>query len=118
MCNFIDNIVSGKYDESGEIIIDVYKYNSSDWKNANQYINAYNAAKKDVSAGQVAGLVLSIIGCFFLCIYALILHASLKNKGLQWKPRRGRNTDPTAISRQNSGIVMGRSRSGPNGPLV
>jgi hypothetical protein len=118
VCNFIDNIVGGKYDESGDIIIDVYKYNISDWKNTNQYINAYNQAKKDVSAGQVAGLVLSILGCFFMCIYACILHASLKQKGLQWRPRRGKNTDPTAISRQNSGIVMGRSRSGPNGPLV
>jgi hypothetical protein len=117
VCNFIGNIVSGKYDEGGEIIIDAAKYNISDWKNKSQYINVLHAAQQEVSGGQIAGLVLSILGCFFLCIYACVLHSGLTKKGLQWKPRRGRNTDPTAISRQNSGIVMGRSRSGPS-PLV
>jgi hypothetical protein len=118
VCNFIDNIVSGTYDESGDIIIDSSKYNISDWRNKDQYINVLHAAQKEVTGGQVAGLVLSILGCSFLCMYACVLHSSLTKKGLQWKPRRGKYTDPTAISRQNSGIVLGRSRSGPNGPLV
>jgi hypothetical protein len=118
VCNYIGDILSGTYDESGEIIIDVFKYNISDWKNTGQYINALHAAQKEVSGGQIAGLVLSILGCFSLCMYACVLHSNLTKKGLQWKPRRGKYTDPTDISRQNSGIVMGRSRSGPNGPLV
>jgi hypothetical protein len=118
VCNFIDNIKTGKYDENGEIIIDAYQFDLSHWNDAGQYNKIYNAAKEDVTPVQIAFLVITIVGCFILSVAACCLHGSLTRKGLQWRPRRGKWTDPTDISRQNSGIVMGRSRSGPNGPLV
>jgi len=50
-----------------------------------------------------------------------VLHGMLARKNIPWLPT-GKDIDeedPTELSRQHSGIVMGRSRSGPGtAPLI
>jgi hypothetical protein len=115
VCNFITNLIAGTYDETGEIIIDAnsWVFNSSNWKSQAEYLKEYNLLKSQVTSKQIAGLVLGAIGCLSLWIWACCLHSALTKKNISWRPRRGKHAYDDDLSRQNSGIVMGRSRSGP-----
>lgn len=117
VCNFIDNLQTQKYDEYGEIIMDGSqgsKYSidfvHTNWRDPNQ-VKA-QAEKTGVTAGQAVGLALTMAACLVMGIWACCLHSTLARKNIPWRPKRGKNlTEPTDISRQHSGIVMGRSRS-------
>jgi len=105
VCNFISNIVTSQYDEYGDIYV-----SNRDYYDQNTYFK--NEVVKDVSTMQILGLCTSIFICMFLLLYSCYLHRAIMRKA-PWRPRRG-GTEALAgqISRQNSGIVMGRSRSG------
>ena len=124
VCDFITSIVSGSYDESGTIILDNWWYfNTSNWRDADTYMKEYQSVKRMVSTSvapwQIAALVIGGLACLYMWVWACCLHGSLARKKLTWRPRRSRDTPPDDISRQNSGIVMGRSRSGPGTtPLI
>ena len=104
VCNFITNIVTSQYDEYGNIYV----------SNRDYYAQKYfkNEVVKDIFETQILCLCSSILLCMFLLIYACYLHRAIMRKA-PWRPRRG-GTEALAgqISRQNSGIIMGRSRSG------
>jgi len=105
VCNFISNVVTSQYDEYGDIYV-----SNGDYYHQNTYFK--NEVVKDVSTMQILGLCTSMFICMFLLLYACYLHRAILRKA-PWRPRRG-GTEALAgqISRQNSGIVMGRSRSG------
>jgi len=104
VCNFITNIVTSQYDEYGNIYV----------SNRDYYDQKYfkNEVVKDVYNTQILCLCSALLVCVFLLMYACYLHRAIMKKA-PWRPRRG-GTEALAgqISRQNSGIVMGRSRSG------
>lgn len=109
-CAFIENIIYGAYDESGEIVLQADQFDFTDWKNPKQY------KKLRMSLGQALGLSASIILCVALAATAAVTNRALTRQSTPWKPKR--MTD-SALARQNSGIVMGRSRSGPGAaPLI
>jgi hypothetical protein len=111
-CSFIDNIVYGAYDEQGEILLKRETFDFSDWRNADQY------RKLQMPASQAIGLAFSILLVVTLFASAVSTHRSLRRQSTPWSPKHG-SMDPNALSRQNSGIVMGRSRSGPgSAPLI
>eukprot|EP00586_Coscinodiscus_wailesii_P007032 CAMPEP_0172491132 /NCGR_PEP_ID=MMETSP1066-20121228/21832_1 /TAXON_ID=671091 /ORGANISM="Coscinodiscus wailesii, Strain CCMP2513" /LENGTH=538 /DNA_ID=CAMNT_0013260009 /DNA_START=220 /DNA_END=1836 /DNA_ORIENTATION=+ len=102
VCYFIDNVLSGSYDEYGQIVL----------SNDDIVSSAVNFSPDDISTTQLTFIGVSLLACIFLIGYSCYLHRAITRKA-PWRPRRG---GPEAlagqISRQNSGIVMGRSRSG------
>ena len=108
-CSFIDNIIYGAYDETGEIVLQGDTFDFADWRNPSQY------KKLRMPAGQAVTLALSVLLVAVLAATAVVTRRTLKNQKTPWTPKQ----DPSDVSRQNSGIVMGRERSGPsNAPLI
>ena len=118
VCNFIGNLLSGSYDESGEIVIDAnsWVFNSSNWRSQGEYRKQYNSLR--VTGGQIAGIVITALACVVMWVWACCLHGSLSKRNISWRPRRGKHAYDDDLTRQSSGILMGRSRSGPNGPIL
>lgn len=124
-CDFIDSVVTGDYDETGFIKIDnsTLPYGTGSFLKNNIYYEEYGHFAEEVTPFQIFALVGSLAAVCLLALWSAALHRSLSKKG-PWRPRRGLNNmmnrargkavgdDPVDISRQNSGIVMGRSQSG------
>jgi len=103
VCSFILNVLSG-YDESGEIYV-----GSGFFSNNSARANEFT--QPSLSSGQVFGIILSVFGCIGLAGYSCYLHRAIMKKA-PWRPNRGGVAALAGqISRQNSGIVIGRSRS-------
>jgi hypothetical protein len=113
-CAFIDNIVYGTYDQQGDIQLTSPTFDFSDWKNPEQY------RKVQLPASQAIGLALSVLLVVCLSATAIFMNRSLHRRDMPWRPRRfGRTLDNDSLSRKQSGITMGRSRSGPGStPLI
>jgi len=111
-CNFVDNIVYGSYDESGEIKLRADSFDLSDWRNPEQY------KKMKMPAGQAVGLALSILLVVALSALAFVTQRSLTRRSTPWKPKRlsKMDQDPSTTEREDAGIYMGQSRSGPVDP--
>lgn len=127
VCNFIDNLQTQKYDEWGDVVLDqsqiktgyVIDFAGTNWRDVDQ-VKA-QAEKSGVTVGQAVGLAITMAACLVMAVWACCLHSTLARKNIPWRPKRGKLTEPTDINRQNSGIVMGRSRSGMSGknaPLI
>lgn len=107
-----------KYDEYGEIVLDqsqlkngyVIDFANTNWRDPDQ-VKA-QAQKTGITAGQAAGLAITMAACLVMLVWACCLHSTLARKNIPWRPKRGKLTVPTDIQRQSSGIVLGRSRSG------
>eukprot|EP00985_Skeletonema_marinoi_P019209 scaffold10932_cov136-Skeletonema_marinoi.AAC.2 len=115
-CEYIDNMRMGKYDTEGNVIMDanrLYNEDGSQGINGNLYVQEYGQGLAEVSPMQIFSLVLSICACVILGAWSTTLHMSLTKGGLTWKPKRGvaAGADEVDVSRQGSGIVMGRSQS-------
>lgn len=114
-CNFIDNIVYGAYDESGEILLKPDTFDLSEWRNPEQY------KKIRMPAGQAVGLALSATLVVALSALAFFTQRSLTRQSTPWRPKRasGVNMDAEEVKRTSSGIGMARSQSGVNAaPLI
>jgi hypothetical protein len=126
VCDFITSLVEGSYDESGNIIIDTnWYFNTSNWRDADEYLheamNVKNYVSTNMDVWQIAALILAIGGCFYMWVWICCLRGALGKRNIPWKPRRTKDIAAGDVSRQNSGIVMGRSRSGPGtgtAPLI
>lgn len=116
-CDFLESVMMGNYNEFGFI-----KLRRGNATSANSFIQnsevyqEYIHYAEEVSAGQIFGLVFSIAAVTILSIWSCTLHRSLTKKA-PWRPRRGLSAPASPggasqVTRQNSGIVMGRSRSG------
>jgi hypothetical protein len=103
-CNFIDNIVYGSYDESGEIKLRPESFDLADWRNPEQY------KKIRMPAGQAVMLSLSVLLVIALAALAFFTQRSLTRQSTPWRPKRA--SMEIDMERQASGIVMGRARSG------
>jgi hypothetical protein len=124
VCDYIYALGHG-YSEEGTIVLDpnLWQFNSSNWKDWNEYLHEgqvlYNAANNSrVSNGRIAGLIISSVAVFVMLIWACCLHGALVRANADWRPRRSKYVDPETVSRQNSGIVLGRSRSEKENPLI
>jgi len=103
VCSYIQNVLSG-YDESGEI------YTGSSFFKSNS-ARANEFTQPTVTPGQVFGIIFSVVACVGLAGYSCFLHRAIMKKA-PWRPNRGGVAALAGqISRQNSGIVIGRSRS-------
>lgn len=112
VCAFIESLQSNTYNENGEVMVSSSNY----WSNPAQELMAETRA---MNKGLMAALIITAIATLAMAISACVLHGVLARKNIPWKPRRSKGSDPTEMARQNSGITMGRSRSGPgNNPLL
>jgi len=117
-CEFIESIVNDNYDEMGYVNLDAdgnYNRESNSYLMNSNSIYAQRAGEgiAKVTPLQVFGLIGSLAACAILAVWSSSLHKSL-SKGAPWRPRRGLNSSanqPGDLTRQDSGIVMGRSQS-------
>jgi len=117
VCNFIEAVLSGQYNEDGEIKVVSKSYHSfafkaSDWKNPEMYKNDMlyleeTAAK--VTPGRIFLLIVTAGATLAMSIWGCVLANQLKSKNIDWKPRRGKLGESTDIYRQTSGIMSKRS---------
>lgn len=116
VCTFIDSLKSNTYDENGQVVLEA----GAAWKHPSQWGSEFTAESRALSGGMKAALSLLAIAVSVMGVWACFLHGTLARKNIPWAPtRRQKGDDPTDIARANSGIVMGRSRSGPgNAPLI
>lgn len=103
-CGFIDNIIHGAYDESGEIVLKANTFDFSDWRNPQQY------KKLKMPVGQAIFLSLSIIAFVAAAAAAVYTHRSLTRTSNPWKLKE--YNDDEALTRTDSGIAFARSQSG------
>ena len=66
VCNFIEEVVKGVYDENGTIKVGIATY-------AKEFVKSMHT--EEVTDGQIIGLVFSLLACIFLGVYA----AQLRN---------------------------------------
>ena len=104
----------GNYNEMGNVNMKTdytVEGQNPGWMGNSMYAAEYGHLLTEVTGLQIMGLCLSILAVIILFMWAGSLHRSLSKAG-PWKPRRGfRSSAPAAeadLSRQNSGIVMGR----------
>jgi len=119
-CDFIESVVEGNFNENGEVDVgnNYYKQGNPTWWGNNMYTQEYGHYASEVTGLQIALLVMSIAAVCLLTAWSLALHKSA-SKSAPWRPRRGFRSSSAAnapaanpdLSRQNSGIVMGRSAS-------
>lgn len=112
VCHYIDSLKLNTYDENGEVIFN----NGMTWSNWQSEIRIQREA---MQPGLKTTLTLTALAAAGMAIYACFLHGVMARKNISWRPKREKGEDPTDIARQNSGILMGRSRSGPGQtPLI
>ena len=108
-CAFIENIVYGAYDESGDILLKPEQFDFKDWRNTEQY------RKLKIPASQAVGLALSAILVCVLIAVVFYTRRSLSKAAKPWVLEPGKDLE----SRTNSGITMARTRSGAvNAPMI
>ncbi|KAL3790140.1 hypothetical protein HJC23_009577 [Cyclotella cryptica] len=76
------------------------------------YYEEYGHYVQEVSPLQIFGLVASLLACAILGIWSATLARSLATGKAPWRPRRGVSNAPasaSAMERNDSGIVLGRS---------
>ena len=112
-CSFIENIIYGAYDESGEILLKPEAFNFAKWRNPQQY------KKLKMPATQAVFLSLSIIAFVTAAASAILTHRSAlrATTGRPWRPKR---LTVEKLSREPSGITSARSEMEPagNSPLL
>ena len=118
VCSFIESLNSGTYDEKGQVFLN--GGSTFSWQHPGAFSSAQGlGAPQEMPSAMKAALAISALAATGMAIFACMLHGALARKNIPWRPKRINGEDPTDIARQNSGIVMGRSRSGPaTAPLI
>ena len=101
VCTFIHNIVTGTYDEYGEIYL-----GGSGLKTYIKYVSKFTPFQQWT-------LVISILLVLGLTSYSIYLHRLVTTNRFVWRTRRGYSndpkSDPSKFGRDHSGIMSGRS---------
>ena len=109
-CDFIDSVVMGSFTEDGFVNLgDDYTPQTTGWFGKNRYAQEYGHHISEITPLQIFGLIFSILAVVILGAWSTALHKSLGKP--VWKARRGDVREPRDISRNPSGIMMGRSAS-------
>jgi len=97
-CSFIENVISGAYDDKGYIVIDQDEFDFS------QLFSAQEIAK--ASTGQILGAFFVVVGCAALVVWSCFLH-----RALQQQSKLTILPPEQEFARQESGVMVGRSMS-------
>lgn len=111
VCSFVESLKSRSYNEYGQVI-----FNGGSWTNPTQWSSEFKVESRMLSGGKKFAITVLSFAVAVVAVWACFLHSTLARKNIPWRPRRkagALDIDPTHIARQNSGIVLGRSRSGP-----
>lgn len=111
-CDFIESVVMGNYDEMGFVVMQ----NQTDISEMNFFTKAVvepvNKFTQEVTPLQIFGLFASIGACAIFALWAVVLTKNISPSKMCRNARRGfrSNVPPSGpITRQDSGIVLGRS---------
>eukprot|EP00804_Cyclotella_cryptica_P010924 CCRYP_018989-RA/>CCRYP_018989-RA protein AED:0.19 eAED:0.19 QI:0/0.66/0.5/1/1/1/4/310/718 len=113
-CEFIQSVVEGNYNEMGFVNVNLANSTESSGNILTNsiYYEEYGHYVQEVSPLQIFGLVASLLACAILGIWSATLARSLATGKAPWRPRRGVSNAPasaSAMERNDSGIVLGRS---------
>eukprot|EP00527_Entomoneis_sp_CCMP2396_P004380 CAMPEP_0198142852 /NCGR_PEP_ID=MMETSP1443-20131203/5527_1 /TAXON_ID=186043 /ORGANISM="Entomoneis sp., Strain CCMP2396" /LENGTH=848 /DNA_ID=CAMNT_0043805957 /DNA_START=39 /DNA_END=2585 /DNA_ORIENTATION=+ len=109
VCGMVESLNSGSYKEDGSIFLNGYG-----WVAGDRFKNEVSSASASMSPASKSFVFLFAIGAAAMGLWAMVLQGAIKRKMAPWQPK-----DPVDLARQESGIVMGRSRSGPaTSPLI
>jgi hypothetical protein len=115
VCAYIDSLKYNTYDEYGEVIMNPSR---NMWK-PSAWNNEIRIESMAMNAGMKAALILSFLAAAAMGVAACMLHGMLARKNIPFFGTPKKTEDVTSLARQNSGIVVGRSRSGPGtAPLI
>ena len=111
-CDFIESVIVGNYDEMGFLVLE----NSTEVASSGNFFtsaaSSYNQFTRQVTPLQIFGLCASILACAIFGMWALVLTRNVSPPKF-WRHQRtgARGNVPASgpITRQNSGIVLGRS---------
>ena len=116
-CDFIDSVALGNYGADGFIkVAEDYSVEKSSGRMGNSmYAQEYGHYITEVTPLQIFGLVASILSLIVLGVWSATLQKTL-SKGGPWRPRRGLSNvspagDEADVTRQDSGVMMGRAQS-------
>jgi hypothetical protein len=109
VCSFISSVIQGSYDEYGYIYIDSGAYSKDNKYNA--YANA--AERRDVvTTGQFIGLIFFALVFSGFTYKASLMRTQVEKKlGFDPSSREPLGADGYGFTRQDSGIMMCRSKS-------
>ncbi len=109
-CAFINNIMDGSYDESGEILLKGGTFEFADWKNPRQY------RRLKMSLDQALLLSFSIVLCVALATIASIQQRAFKRKGKE-SPWSDSRLFHQTYQKSEHGLMRRRPSLGDNQPL-
>ncbi|KAL7508341.1 hypothetical protein ACHAXN_005428 [Cyclotella atomus] len=113
-CEFIESVVKGAYDEMGFVKME----NQTDISEMNFFTKTFvkpaQTFTQEVTPLQIFGLVSSIGACALFALWAIVLAKNISPKKVCRNARRGFRSNLPAqgpVTRQDSGIVLGRSQT-------
>ena len=108
VCGMIESLNSGTYKEDGTIFL------GRGWLAGHRLRNELASMSSGMSSGMKKFIFFLTVCCAALGFWASVLRGAVTRKSELFSQK-----DPTSLARQNSGIVVGRTRSGPaSSPLI
>jgi F0F1-type ATP synthase assembly protein I len=116
-CDFIDSVVAGNFDELGFVKLDQENITNPTGlsgliQKTFSLATSPNAPPSVVTPLQIFGLCASVFACCILGLWAAALHKGKSVAVTGWRPKRRNIGSAREITRQDSGIMMGRSEDG------
>mmetsp|Transcript_5698 Transcript_5698/g.8263 ORF Transcript_5698/g.8263 Transcript_5698/m.8263 type:complete len:541 (+) Transcript_5698:77-1699(+) len=108
VCDYINSVVTGSYNEYGYIYINAKKYRAD---NVDNEYRKYSKSNRHISPGQIVTIVLMAFTCSVLMVHSCILHKKLSDKLPAHRMPTLMNAAQKLTERQDSGIMLCRSKS-------
>jgi hypothetical protein len=116
VCSFIASLTSGTYDANGQVSGTGSNW-PKQWSSPSNWRREFEIEKKAMGTGQKVTLAFGALAVVAMAAYAIFLRETLSRRKTPLCCKKGE--EEMDITRQNSGIVMGRSQSAPSSiPLI
>lgn len=108
VCSFINSVVTGVYDEYGLIYLNINQYRRDNQQN--EFVR-YGHKVQELTFWQFVGIFVLASVCFMLMLWSCFLRRAIDQKISKQNQEEPNALAVQQLSRQNSGIIMCRSKS-------